>query len=101
MRTILILLFALILPSGEAFAASQRFSATGCVRPVGKCMIIRSKRGDYFLLGRNLRAASGKRVTVKGTVQLRAKYVCPTRLIIDGNVRVTSWKARRGSCQTF
>ena len=103
MRTILLSVCVLILLSGEAFAAkTKRFAVTGCVQRVGACLIVRSGQSDYFLLGRRPpRATVGKMVRVKGSVQFRAEYLCPTRLIIAGNITVKSWKVTSRSCRSF
>jgi hypothetical protein len=99
MRLTLVAMFALALLGSAASAASRPITASGCVRAVGKCTLLQTRSDSYFLFGRNLpRPGLKARVTVKGSVRPATSYACPTRLIIRGNIKVTSWTPTRVPC---
>jgi hypothetical protein len=103
MRTsVALLVCALALTGGEAFAAAakpakaKQVRATGCVNPIGVCPALRAGNGGYFLVGGNLPPA-GTRATVQGTLSGEQNFLCPTRLIMRGTLVVSSWKPARGA----
>ena len=99
MRTIALLGCALILLGSEATAASKKsVTATGCVAKVGACRLLRSGNGGFFLTGKNLpQPGDPRQITVRGT--LRSGTMCPTRLIIEGTIKVGGWKGGQRTCQ--
>lgn len=102
MRTIALLVCALALTSGDALAAAaKKVKASGCVDTFGACLLLRtSGNGGFFLTGSNLPPPGGpKQVTVQGQLSGETgSFLCPTRLIIQGNIAVAGWKATRRNC---
>jgi hypothetical protein len=102
MRILTFLIVALVLPS-EVFAASKNsITVEGCVRNVGTCLILNTGGGsNYWLSGRNLsEVRAGQHLIIGGRVGSpnRGYKRCPTRLIVSGEIRVSSVSPTPGLC---
>jgi hypothetical protein len=100
MRTIALLVCALILSGSAALAEPKKsVKAAGCMSTIGTCLLLRSGNGGFFLTGSDLpQPGEPKQITVRGTLS-RGEFLCPTRLIIEGTINVTRWKAGRRTCK--
>ena len=102
MRTVALLVCALILLGSEALAEQRKtVTATGCVSMIGTCLALRAGNGGFFLTGNNLpKAGDPRRITVRGTSSGDTGFLCPTRLIMEGTINVTRWTAGRRTCRS-